>query len=91
MKYEKPLVVDLSAAARSDGHEPQMCKAGNGPIGDKCYPGASGTQSSGDCVGGMNPGTGEGCGNGYNAWPSECADGIHASWHGSCSAGPSDH
>ena len=64
MRYEKPLVVDLSAGARARGQGPLSCITGNGAQGaNTCMTGngakeycSNGNSVTGSCVGGGNVG-----------------------------------
>jgi hypothetical protein len=94
MRYEKPIVIDLSQNARAQGR-PRACVPGDAviPLGlcgpgsadASCYAGTGGDQTVDDCRSGTSPD--HSCLLGTMAgW--ECAGGPLAELAGTCTTGP---
>lgn len=85
MRYEKPVVMDLSAAARAAGLDPLGCYNGSSPAGRPwCQAGTSASVFGGKCEVGPGPGTFD---------PASCFPGGSATWVcviGGAPTGPSD-
>jgi hypothetical protein len=61
MRYEKPIVMDLSAAARARGQGPLSCLSGDNPGGlNMCAAGVNPTTCSNTCGVGPAPRSGSG-------------------------------
>ena len=96
MRYEKPVVMNLNAGARSaTGDWPLGCfsgAVGNGLWND-CQYGTSGAGMANQCIDGPDPGTSADpvCITGINPTVSLCQSGTGGSDFGdSCEFGPSD-
>jgi len=80
MRYQKPVVMDLSAGARATGQDPLSCYSGNTPGGQgACQMGTGGATWSGTCVTGPNAG---------GAGASICVGGLSAFFTCSSGTGP---
>jgi hypothetical protein len=93
MRYEKPIVMDLSRAARSGGQQPLSCFDGGTPSGPIAYCRSGGAPASplNPCVVGPGPGgSGEPvCYAGVGA-TIFCEAGGAGSTADTCTAGPSN-
>ena len=77
MRYQKPVVMDLSAGVRASGQVPLSCFGGNFPGGLLwCGAGTSGTAPSANCVAGPEATGGPVfCANGLNTAPDNWCQG----------------
>lgn len=93
MRYEKPIVLDLSAGARATGQEPLGCYSGNAPGGTGlCEAGTGGTAWVNPCAVGPAPGGsgGDTCVSGAAASGGACISGAGGpSIYDTCTVGPS--
>lgn len=92
MRYEKPIVMDLSAAARTSGQGPLSCYAGGvpGPLFYLCETGGDPYNPAQSCGVGPAPGTGSEtmCISGAVV-ASLCESGLGGLKDDYCTAGPS--
>ena len=93
MRYEKPIVVDLSMPAKAAGQEPESCINGGtpaGPILQMCQTGGNPNNLLNGCSTGPQPGGGGSpfCVSGNSPITIYCMTGTGAASADTCTSGP---